>query len=82
MNVCESPELWLTGLNVKHVDLKQWFLSITMVAASYMSFSFENFFTPTLSHPDTLSGGWGCAKPKARVVTAEFSIPKFTLIQP
>jgi len=30
-----------------------------------MSLFFCEFFTPTLSHPDTLSGGWGCAKPKA-----------------
>ena len=40
---------------------------MTMVATliCIMSLFFVKIFTPALSHPDTLSGGWGCAEPKA-----------------
>ena len=31
----------------------------------HVLFLLRNFYAPALSHPDTLSGGWGCAKPKA-----------------
>ena len=31
----------------------------------HVLFLLRNFYAPALSHPDTLSGGWGRAKPKA-----------------
>ena len=67
MNCRESTELWLTGLNVKHVNVKQWFLSMTMVATStcHMSLFFVKIFHAHPQPPWYLVRWLGCAKPKA-----------------
>ena len=50
------------------MDLKQWFLSMTMVATSYMLFSFENFSRPPSATliPCQVVGGVPSPKPGDR----------------